>query len=170
MMSSQVRKPVHLILVGLPCAQWSDATRRGKLIWRLYGYCGVISSSVAEHGGEVMGLFPDTQNCRLRMRRECRERFPRHQLQRKPQVSDPGMHHDTCVTHLSWYMFPAFPAHAQPATLRIWQEPHATVNGWPFRNLSMIQLITLSVIFISEGNSGHSTLEIPRPLLLIWIK
>ena len=25
-----------------------------------------------------MGLLPDTQNCGLRMRRECRERFPRH--------------------------------------------------------------------------------------------
>ena len=24
------------------------------------------------------GLWPDTQNCGLRMRRECRERFPRH--------------------------------------------------------------------------------------------
>ena len=23
-----------------------------------------------------MGLMPDTQNCGLRMRRECRERFP----------------------------------------------------------------------------------------------
>ena len=23
-----------------------------------------------------MGLLPDTENCRLRMRRECRERFP----------------------------------------------------------------------------------------------
>ena len=27
------------------------------------------------------------------MRRECRERFVLHQLQRKPLVSDPGMHH-----------------------------------------------------------------------------
>ena len=36
------------------------------------------------------------------MRRECRERFPRHRLQRKPLVSNPGMHHDTCVTHVSW--------------------------------------------------------------------
>ena len=26
----------------------------------------------------TMGLLPDTQNCGLRMRRECRERFPRH--------------------------------------------------------------------------------------------
>ena len=38
------------------------------------------------------------------MRRECRERFPRHQLQRKPLVSDSGMYHGTCVTHVPWYM------------------------------------------------------------------
>ena len=38
------------------------------------------------------------------MRRECRERFPRHIRQRKPVVSDPGMHHGTCVTHVPWYM------------------------------------------------------------------
>ena len=31
---------------------------------------------------------------------KCRERFPRHRLQRKPLVSDPGMHHGTCVTHV----------------------------------------------------------------------
>ena len=58
-----------------------------------------------------------------------------------PRVSDPDMHHGTCVTHVPWYMpgsltggflwirrrgktFPAFPAHAQPAILRIWQEAH----------------------------------------------
>ena len=50
-------------------------------------------------------------------------------------VSDPGMHHGTCVTHLPWCKsgslvrgggntFPAFPAHAQPANMRIWQEAH----------------------------------------------
>ena len=43
-------------------------------------------------------------NCGLRINRECLERFPRHQLQRKPLVSDPGMHHDTCVTHVPWCM------------------------------------------------------------------
>ena len=37
------------------------------------------------------------------MHRECRERFPRR-LQRKPLVSDPGMHHGTCVTHVPWCM------------------------------------------------------------------
>ena len=40
----------------------------------------------------------------LRMHRECRERFPRHQHQRKPLASDPGMHHGTCATHMPWCM------------------------------------------------------------------
>ena len=40
----------------------------------------------------------------MRMRRECRERYPRHQLQRKPLVNDHGMHHGTCVTHVPWCM------------------------------------------------------------------
>ena len=59
----------------------------------------------------------------------------------RPPVSDPDMHHSTCVTHVPWCMlgsltngflwsrsrgktFPAFPAHAQPTTLRIWKEAH----------------------------------------------
>ena len=54
-----------------------------------------------------------------------------------PRVSNPDMHHGTCVTHVPWCMpgsltrvflwirrrgktFPAFPAHAQPEILRIW--------------------------------------------------
>ena len=44
------------------------------------------------------------QNCGLRMHRECRERFTRHQLQRKPRVIDPGMHHGTCISHVPWCM------------------------------------------------------------------
>ena len=59
--------------------------------------------------------------------------FSRHRLQRKLLDSDPGMHHGTCVAHVPWCMsgsltcgqgetFPAFPAHAQPAVLRILQE------------------------------------------------
>ena len=56
-----------------------------------------------------------------------------------PRVSDPDMHHGTCVMHVPWCMpvslssgffwsrrrvetFPAFPAHAQPVILRIWYE------------------------------------------------
>ena len=33
------------------------------------------------------------------MRRECRERFPRHR-----GFSDPDMHHSTCLTHVPWCM------------------------------------------------------------------
>ena len=51
-----------------------------------------------------MGLLPDMSNCGLRMRRECRGRFPNHRLQRKPLVNDPSMHHATCVTHVPWCM------------------------------------------------------------------
>ena len=42
--------------------------------------------------------------CRLRMRWECWERFPRHRIQRKQLVSDPGVHHGTCVIHVPWCM------------------------------------------------------------------
>ena len=38
------------------------------------------------------------------MPRECRERLSRHRLQRKPLVSEPNIHHGTCVTHVPWCM------------------------------------------------------------------
>ena len=61
--------------------------------------------------------------------------FPRVWLQRKPLVSDPGMHHGTCVTHVSWCMsglltrggrenVPGIPSACAPAILRIFQEAH----------------------------------------------
>ena len=36
----------------------------------------------------------------LYMLRQCRERFPRHRLQRKPLVIDPGMRHPRAVIHV----------------------------------------------------------------------
>ena len=42
--------------------------------------------------------------CFFHMSPECRERFPRHRLQRKPLVSDPVMHHRTGVIHVAWCM------------------------------------------------------------------
>ena len=62
--------------------------------------------------------------------------FPRRRLQRKPLVSDPGMHHGTCVTHVPWCMsgsfncgdgenVPGIPGACAPAILRIWQEAHS---------------------------------------------
>ena len=79
------------------------------------------------------GLLPDTQNCGLRMHRECRQDFPRHRLQRKPLVSDPGIHPATCVTHVPWWMpgslirsgrenVPGIPGACAPTLLRIWQK------------------------------------------------
>ena len=61
--------------------------------------------------------------------------FPRRQFQRKLLVSDPGMHHGTCVTHVPWCMsgsltcgdgeiVPGIPGACAPAILRIWQVAH----------------------------------------------
>ena len=60
---------------------------------------------------------------------------PRRRFQRKLLVSDPGMHHGTCVTHVPWCMsgsltcgdgenVPGIPGACAPAILRIWQEAH----------------------------------------------
>ena len=57
--------------------------------------------------------------------------FPRRRFQRKPLVSDPGMHHGTCVTHVPWCMpgsltcgdgenVPGIPGACAPAILCIW--------------------------------------------------
>ena len=72
----------------------STATYKDRL-----HYDGLVQE-ICNSNVSAMGLLSDTQNCGLRMHRECRERFPRHWLQRKPLVSDPGMHHGTCVTHV----------------------------------------------------------------------
>ena len=67
--------------------------------------------------------------------------FPRRRFQRKPIVSDPGMHHGTCVTHVPWCMsgsltcgdgenVPGIPGACAPAILRIWQEAHGKDKLW----------------------------------------
>ena len=64
--------------------------------------------------------------------------FPRRRFQSKPIVSDPGMHHGTCVTHVPWCMsgsltcgdgenVPGIPGTCAPAILRIWQEAHEII-------------------------------------------
>ena len=61
--------------------------------------------------------------------------LPHCRFQRKPLVSDPAMHHGTCVTHVPWCMsgsltcgdgenVPGIPGSCAPAILRIWQEAH----------------------------------------------
>ena len=81
--------------------------------------------------------------------------FSRHRLQRKRLVSDPGMHHGTCVAYVPWCMsgslnhggwetFPEFPAYAQPAVLRIRQQTHiisallARISWWCYWALFVV--------------------------------
>ena len=57
---------------------------------------------------------------------------PHRRFRMKPLVSDPGMHHGTCVTHVPWCMSGSLtcgggenvPGACAPAILRIWQEAH----------------------------------------------
>ena len=64
---------------------------------------------------------------------------PPSRFQGKPLLSDPGMHHGKCVTHVPWCMsgslsrgdrenVPDIPAHAQPVIIRSWQEAYGQ-NG-----------------------------------------
>ena len=64
---------------------------------------------------------------------------PRHWLHRKTLVSDPDMHHGTCVTHVPWCMsgsltrgggenVPGIPGACAVGILRIWQEAHVVFN------------------------------------------
>ena len=60
--------------------------------------------------------------------------FPRRRFQRKSLVSDPGMHHGTCVTHVPWCMSGSRTCGdgenvlgaCALAILRIWQEAHCS--------------------------------------------
>ena len=72
--------------------------------------------------------------------------FPHRRFRRKPLVSDPGMHHGTCVTHVPWCMsgsltcgggenVPGIPGACAPAILRIWQEAHAQSFSIPWHHL-----------------------------------
>ena len=111
--------------------------------------------------------------------------FPRHRLQRKPLVSDTGMHPGKFATarvlmHVGianprWQEKPAFPAHGQRAILRIWLEAHATVqswNMWYFNHLKYIwwrhQMETFSVLLdICAGNSPVAG-EFPAQRPVTW--
>ena len=84
------------------------------------------------------------------MRRECRERFPRHRLQRKPLVSDPDMHHGTCVTHVPWCMSGSPTCDGGGKRSRHsdhMRNPQFYVSGrGPWRLRHLVLMITLSVV------------------------
>ena len=127
-----------------------------------------------QYDSSIMDLLPDAYDCVLRIRWECRERFPRHRLQRKPLISYPGIHHGTCVTHVPWCMSGSltlgagktFPAHAQPAILRIWQEAHDC--QFAIGHLSFVSqtrmIICLRMTIIMSGRHALGT----RLWITIW--
>ena len=94
--------------------------------------------------------------------------FPRRRFQRKPIVSDPGMHHGTCVTHVPWCMsgsltcgngenVPGIPGACAPAILRIWQEAHwwpillTRVRATVFNSLTRLPSAAYTYTCISES-------------------
>ena len=93
---------------------WTDASISNTFSWASYQIRKIAGCACTGNAGNVS---------------------PRRRLQRKPLVSDPGMHHDTCVSHVPWCMsgsltrgggenVPGIPGACAPAILHIWQEVH----------------------------------------------
>ena len=89
-----------------------------------------------------MGLLADSKIAGCACARNVGNVLPRHRLQRKPLVSDPGMHHGTCVTHVPWCMpgsptrgdrenVPGIPGACASRYLCIWQEAHTRLFTRP---------------------------------------
>ena len=99
------------------------------------------------HWQWFIGLLPDTQNCGLCMRRECRERFLRDRFHRKPLVSYPGMHYGTCVTHVLWCM--------SGSLTREWQGKLSR-HSWRMRNPQLCVSGTRPIPGLWHGEDTNS--------------
>ena len=110
-------------------------------------------SMVFSDGIETMGLLPDMENCWCACAGNAGNVSP------PPRVNDPDMLHGTygharATIHarianprlplkaVVGKTLPAFPAHAQPAILRIWQEAHGFWNTF---------VCTMSMFHMSVG-------------------
>ena len=51
-----------------------------------------------------LGIYCNSVSISMSWRRLWASYQIRHRLQRKPLVNGPGLHHDTCVTHVPWCM------------------------------------------------------------------
>ena len=65
----------------LPSTKWwhfctGPSIHVNKYECRYVQFLMVLTQCVIATPYGIMGLLPDTKNCGLRMRRECRERFP----------------------------------------------------------------------------------------------
>ena len=103
--------------------------------------------------------------------------FPRRRLQRKPLVSDPGMHHGTCVTHVPWCMsgsltrggrenVPGIPDACAPAILRICQEAHVITSSCIYPSPNKLVLVIRSE---DAQVSRQVNCEISRHTIREWM-
>ena len=128
---------------------WTEATRgKGHAIWwswASYQIRKIADCSCTGNAGNV----------------SLHRRF-----QRKPLVSDAGMHHGTCVTHVPWCMsgsltsgenVPGIPGACAPAVLRIWQEAHCW--GYYSRTISSLS---------SHCNSVNQRVPVYEIYGLVW--
>ena len=111
---------------------------------------------------------------------------PRRRFQRKPLVSDPGMHHGTCVTHVPWCMsgsltrgdgenVPGIPGACAPAILRIWQEAHVTERELILKelfylhyNICILLCTAFAICPQYMSNEGSISDGTDYPITLIW--
>ena len=89
------------------CCQTSNICRT-LVDNKIVDHSNVVGASPVGDYISILELTPGfngplTRYVKLRVRMR-RERLSRHQLQRKPLISNPGMHHGTCVTHIPWCM------------------------------------------------------------------
>ena len=121
----------------------SDTSAYASVKWDMFGSGHGFASvrrQIITRGNATLVLqanFRQWTSCQIHKIAGAHARGMLGTFSPSPQVSDPDMHHGTCVTHVPWCMpgslnsgflwkrrrgktFPAFPAHAQPAILRIW--------------------------------------------------
>ena len=121
------------------CYGWTISSPR---VFRGQEFYGLLQYKISTQNSSWTQMFLHGASYQIRKIAGCAcagnagNVFPRRRFQRKPLVSDPGMHHGTCVTHVPWCMsgslacgdgenVPGIPGACAPASLRIWQEAHA---------------------------------------------
>ena len=121
---------------------WGDLSISIKLFIFLWKFLHLLRfCHVSRKSSQWLGHGSPWASCQIRKIAGCAcagnagNVFPRRRFQRKPLVSDPGMHHGTCVTHVPWCMsgslncgdgenVPGIPGACAPAILLIWKEAH----------------------------------------------
>ena len=115
--------------------------------WTRIVQCSSVSYYIYINNNRCCVIFT-THLWRIRL-------HPRHRLQRKPLISNPGMPHGTCVTHVPWCMLgslthgggrnvPGIPGECTTRNYTYLQETHGfkymknrvllAINNWVYRD------------------------------------